>query len=824
MRKGAIAIIVMLFIFPAIALPVGTRTNAAIGQGTEFFIVSEAIDPPEGIVSWWTGDGNDYDYIGDNHGTIVADTTFTSGLVDEAFSFDGDGDSVWMAGDRIDNLQELSMECWVKHNVPLEAEINRYVTLLGEKAVLRHDSFHLHFYMSFLVDLDVYPDNELVVPTEGYNPFTNEPIEPDQFSLLLITGLEPGSTIYLTAEFTNGDSDFMVWPANMDMSLYTYENNIVGTGMASSRVPEETRLWIPMDCDSIWVGCFDYDRQPGAWTLSIDEQIMEHIYVPYTWDPELFHHVAGSYDGATMRLYMDGELVEQKDVGLEVTPGSGVALSSEVECLDGLIDEVSIYNRALSDDEILSIYEAGSDGKIKPEDQYYQYSSFTTGTEYLAGVGGYVEDYGDPDVWGDEIQYLYCVGDTTGYKIRVWLSDYEDDHPGEDTLSPGWIEPHQHPDNPAAPGPVEPRHFEIVSQVELRYEDISYTDGAMSHSDEFHADERGIFLGAWPYGIFRWDQNWNDFDGDGIMDYPAVQIAYPPPVPPDPNIGRTETLAYNPDDNVWYAGARCLGWDYRDIYELVDSNNDGSFLDEQWTIAFSYPSLNPTNPSEHHDGLEYAAGCLWISDMYSDRIAQWEKVDGVWTEKNILEYTAAAFVEGMGFGPNDHFWAGSLRYQYGQEPHLYEFGGGIIQKELAAPVHVDIKPASWPNPISTRDRGVLPVAICGTQEFDVYSIDPASVAISISGSDEVVYPLRWSYKDVATPFLGEPGGGHALDGDGYIDLVLRFDIREVIEKLNLAVYQGEVIPLIITGAPTSPLGAYIRGMDYVWVLEERGIF
>ena len=33
--------------------------------------------------------------------------------------------------------------------------------------------------------------------------------------------------------------------------------------------------------------------------------------------------------------------------------------------LDGLIDEVELFDRALGDDEIGAIYDAGSDGKIK---------------------------------------------------------------------------------------------------------------------------------------------------------------------------------------------------------------------------------------------------------------------------------------------------------------------------------------------------------------------------------------------------------------------------------------------------------------------------
>ena len=823
-KKEAFVIIVVLLVIPTLALPLGHLDNEVIDEGTDFSIAQESIEPPEGMVSWWPGDGNDYDYVSDNHGTSDGDVTYAPGMVSDAFSFDGDGDCVWTAAAGIEYLNELSMECWVRHDNPLNSEISRYVTITGEKAVIRQEGPYLDFYMSFIGNTIFQQSNDFVIPEPGYNPFTSDPIDPSQFSFMLIEGLEEGGFVHILAEFSNTDSDFMVWPVDWDISDCSYENNIAGTQMASNAIPEEAIFWLPSGCDSIIIGCFDYSLEEGTWTITVHDQRLEHIYVPYTWNPQVFHHVAATYDGYFMRLYMDSELVGINYIEAIPSKGFGVEISSWGECLDGLIDEVSIYNRALTDEEILSIYEAGSAGKTKPDDDYYLYSRFYPEAENLAGVGGWVEDYGDPNIWGDEIQYLYCLGDMTGYKIRVWLTDYEDDHPGEDTLSPGWIEPHQHPNNPDATGPIEPRHFEIVSHVYLSYDGIDYSTGAGLHSDEFHVDARGIFLGAWPYGIFRWDHDWNDPDGDGEMNYPPEQIAYPPEIPEDPNMGRTETLAYNPDDNIWYAGARCYGWEYRNIYQLVDTNQDGSFLDEEWSIAFEYPSLNPLNPSEHHDGLEYAAGCLWISDMVSDRIAQWECVDGVWIERNILEYTVAAYVEGMGFGPNDHLWASSLRYTFGQEPHLYEFGGGVLQEELATPVYIDIKPASWPNPTNTKEKGVLPVAICGTANFDVYSIDPTTVALGSYDSDEVVYPLRWSYEDVATPFLGESGGGHALDGDGYIDLVLHFDAREVIETLNLAMNVGEVIPLIVIGEPISPLGAHIRGIDYVWILNQQGIY
>ena len=49
------------------------------------------ISPPAGLVSWWPGDGNANDIVGDNHGTLENGATFATGKVNQAFSFDGTG-------------------------------------------------------------------------------------------------------------------------------------------------------------------------------------------------------------------------------------------------------------------------------------------------------------------------------------------------------------------------------------------------------------------------------------------------------------------------------------------------------------------------------------------------------------------------------------------------------------------------------------------------------------------------------------------------------------------------------------------------------------
>lgn len=138
------------------------------------------------------------------------------------------------------------------------------------------------------------------------------------------------------------------------------------------------------------------------------------------------------------------------------------------------------------------------------------------------------------------------------------------------------------------------------------------------------------------------------------------------------------------------------------------------------------------------------------------------------------------------------------------------------------PVSVDIKPGSCPNPIELKKKGVLPAAILGTEDFDVQEIDFATLRIGRSGVLDLVAPLRFAFEDVATPFEGEPCECHDLNGDGFMDMTLKFDAQAVIETLNLSEVSGETIPLTLTGQLTETAGGTpIIGEDCVWILLKK---
>ena len=85
-----------------------------------------------------------------------------------------------------------------------------------------------------------------------------------------------------------------------------------------------------------------------------------------------WHHAAATYDGDVQRLYLDGQLlsitglwrgrIPANNYDLTIAanrsnPASAVAPGEVGASFDGLIDEVMMFNRALSPDEVRQLYE-----------------------------------------------------------------------------------------------------------------------------------------------------------------------------------------------------------------------------------------------------------------------------------------------------------------------------------------------------------------------------------------------------------------------------------------------------------------------------------
>lgn len=258
--------------------------------------------------------------------------------------------------------------------------------------------------------------------------------------------------------------------------------------------------------------------------------------------------------------------------------------------------------------------------------------------------------------------YIYSTFPVSGYDVDGWYDSANDrqllyfDYNGiayvYEVSIPDGADPNMHPDNPNNTGPIAPRTFTLVETHNIANDIGSYTHS----TSEFYVDDSGIYYG--PTGqpsaangkIHKWDHDWNYLGT--VVDAPK------------PNTW-LQTLGYDPATNTWYSGTV----DDRRIFSFTPG------VDTSWQYEFTYPSY----AGSHHDGLEFVNGYLWISDMTSDVIAQWQKSGGTWTEVERFTYSYPGFVEGMGFGPfappitAGHFWATS-------GSHLYELGGGGISR------------------------------------------------------------------------------------------------------------------------------------------------
>jgi hypothetical protein len=133
-------------------------------------------------------------------------------------------------------------------------------------------------------------------------------------------------------------------------------------------------------------------------------------------------------------------------------------------------------------------------------------------------------------------------------------------------------------------------------------------------------------------------------------------------------------------------------------------------------------------------------------------------------------------------------------------------------------VAFDIKPTSCPNPLNlkmfkelpdamSKKGGVLPVAILGTEDFDVYDIDVSSILLM------GVAPAKHHYEDVTTPYAGSDSCGCTREGpDGYKDLTLKFKTAEIASVLD-DVYDRQMLKLTITGMLLN--GREFEGVDCV---------
>ena len=223
-----------------------------------------SVAPPSGLVSWWKGENNANDQLGVNNGTLQGGTTYSAGLVGQAFSFNG---------------------------------VNGYVEV------------------------------------------------PHSATLNLTSGLTLGTWFNLRS---------------LDAALFS-------KGDSGASEPGSSYHLVVMPNGSINVAL--YGTYPADWW-----QTAAGLVTTGQW-----YHVATTWDGTygpsgNVKLYLNGALVQTWTKSLTPLNATTQTLTlgsmkppTYYHHMDGLIDEPAIFSRALSADEIATIYNTGSSGITVPD-------------------------------------------------------------------------------------------------------------------------------------------------------------------------------------------------------------------------------------------------------------------------------------------------------------------------------------------------------------------------------------------------------------------------------------------------------------------------
>ena len=134
----------------------------------------------------------------------------------------------------------------------------------------------------------------------------------------------------------------------------------------------EKMHWLEKDCHFVvpvgWAHCYgiagsDAGTGPKIF-LFLGSQIegkwdRQELQTPHKMDEKKWHHVVGSYDGETMKIYIDGKVIaaEKKkfDFFGDNEADVRIGCAKDVPHLtftNGSIDEAAVWQRALSDNEI----------------------------------------------------------------------------------------------------------------------------------------------------------------------------------------------------------------------------------------------------------------------------------------------------------------------------------------------------------------------------------------------------------------------------------------------------------------------------------------
>ena len=534
-------------------------------------------------------------------------------------------------------------------------------------------------------------------------------------------------------------------------------------------------------------------------------------------------HIALVQDGAGVYIYINGVLANSSTDGAAPTMrrlvnadiGAYDGEHGHIGCFfEGAVDELMIFDRALSAEEIQQLYQNGAGELIGLE---------------ITG----------PDEVAENFQAQYAA-----------IAYYDNNSTQDVTDSALWLV------EPEAVASIEAGLLTTES-INRPQEDIAIYAQYTEDTNTFEAEKEVSVLAICPSG--------SALSFDGVDDYVVVQDApilspqkitlmawiYPEDVSHHFQIigkwgHHGEAADYIFDNKVNNDALRLAGGSSEDFcatfsndailtagtWQHVAVTYDGStsifyvngvkagednscsveLPDTEYDVYIGYSYLN--SPSGGHRPFNGTINevAIWSRALSAEEIRANMHTRLSGDEPNLVAYWD--FDEGEGQITYDLSGNGNDG-QLGSTPNPDNSDPAWIESDapigICTPVEVDIKPGSCPNPLNVASKGVLPVAILGSDTFDVTTIDAASIFL------DGVPAIRSSLEDVAAPASdGNECDCNSPGPDGYSDLTLKFRTHQVVEELidwpgELA--QGETLLLTLTGELSD--GTAIEGTDCV---------
>jgi len=204
--------------------------------------------------------------------------------------------------------------------------------------------------------------------------------------------IERGKVLHLTFEEPSGNKVYDISGFKNDGTIYgaTRTTGFVGKALSFDGVDDYVRIpgsdslasitseitisvWVkPLALRDWAIIRTPFDLNPKAWGLDrYSNNLRFYIYdggTPYVakkpWSPETgkWYHIVGTYDGKKLKTYINCSLFMALDhVGAIDSTDKGVVIATRKSTggewlFPGLIDDVRVYNRALTEQEIRALY------------------------------------------------------------------------------------------------------------------------------------------------------------------------------------------------------------------------------------------------------------------------------------------------------------------------------------------------------------------------------------------------------------------------------------------------------------------------------------